>query len=554
VTAGRALAVPLAWAVLALATLTIALPRIDDLGLYYDEAFMAQQARGFVEPDRAGIHPSSVSTTWIAGRPFPIRNAAYLGSLKSQLLIPSLAVFGSSSFVLRVSTLATGLLALLFCMLWTRRLFGDAIAIVSGVLIASDPCFFLFSQFEWGPFTSMLLCRTAGLYFLSVAFASPSQRTSWFALGSGAVCMGLGIYSRVDFAVVLAALVIAMLAFHTDVAMATWRDHRRKLIVGSVVFLITTSPAIAVVGQVLSAGSAIANRGGIDYRLDVLASVFDGSHFFRLISAGGLFDQLFEMEAPANGFFFILCVSVILLMFRSVRETLQRRGSAGFLVLTTLLVAGLMLAIPAAVRAHHMLNIMPFPHLVVATAGVGLWRRSFENPRAQSIVRSCIALSLGALLYSNAGTVSQTRELIHDTGGKGRFSIALQDFAREIDNTSGAERKVLVSLDWGFHEPLLFTTQHVMLREPFWNLTRPGVRRAPIIASGDRNTIYLIHQEPYDLFGLGNPFLDALRASDPEHYTIRDHLDGEGELAFKSIRFERPHQLRYDGRFSFSLR
>ncbi len=173
-----ALAVPLVWAVLSLATLSIALPQIDELGLYYDEAFLAQQARGFVEPDRAGIHPASVQTAWIAGRPFPIRNAAYLGSLKSQLLIPSLAVFGASPFVLRVSTLAIGLLGLLFCMLWARRCWGEQVAVISGVLVASDPAFFFFSQFEWGPFTSMLLCRGAGLYFLSLAFAPGKPRSA----------------------------------------------------------------------------------------------------------------------------------------------------------------------------------------------------------------------------------------------------------------------------------------------------------------------------------------------------------------------------------------
>ena len=88
-------AVAVAWGVLSVALFAIAIPRVESPGLYYDEAFMAQQARGFVEPDRAGVHPPGTSSTWILGRPFPLRNAAYLGSLKSQLLIPWLAMFGS---------------------------------------------------------------------------------------------------------------------------------------------------------------------------------------------------------------------------------------------------------------------------------------------------------------------------------------------------------------------------------------------------------------------------------------------------------------------------
>lgn len=549
-----ALAVPLVWAVLSLATLSIALPQIDELGLYYDEAFLAQQARGFVEPDRAGVHPASVQTAWIAGRPFPIRNAAYLGSLKSQLLIPSLAVFGASPFVLRVSTLAIGLLGLLFCMLWARRYWGEQVAVISGVLVASDPAFFFFSQFEWGPFTSMLLCRGAGLYFLSLAFAPGKPRSAWPALFAGAVCLGLGIYSRVDFVVILVALALGMLAFRRDIVATAWREHRAKLFTFGAVFGLTASPTIAVLQQVVKASSAIADRGDLGYRADVLASVLDGSHFFRVISAGGRFEELFAQPAPSTGFAWVLCLSAAVLLSGKLRGPSLRPGSAGFLLLTTFLLGALMLLIPGAVRAHHMLNTLPFPHLVVATAGVGLWQRSWANPRSRLIARSCVAISLLACLYGNAQVVSKTRQLILDTGGKGRFSIALQDFAREIDTADPGKSSEFVSLDWGFHEPLLFTTQHVRLREPIWSLTRATIKRTPYLANGDRNTIYLIHEEPYDLFGLGAPFLEALKASDPAHYSVREHLDGSGELAFKSVRFERPHQLRFNGRFRFRLR
>jgi hypothetical protein len=549
-----ALAVPLAWAILALLTLSIALPQIDELGLYYDEAFLAQQARGFVEPDRAGVHPASVETAWIAGRPFPIRNAAYLGSLKSQLLIPSLAVFGASPFVLRVSTLVTGLIGLLFCMLWARRWAGEQAAVIMGFLVASDPAFFMFSQFEWGPFTSMLLCRAAGLYFLSLAFAPGKPRFAWAALFASAVCMGLGIYSRVDFAVILLALGLGMLAFRRDIVAIAWREQRAKLLAFGAVFALTASPTLAVLGQVATASAAIADRGAIGYRADVLASVLDGSHFFRLIRAGGRFEELFAQPASSTGFVWILCISAIVLLFVNLRGPGLRTGSAGFLLLTTFLLGAFMLLIPGAVRAHHMLNTLPFPHLVVATAGVGLWQRSWANPRRRQIARSCVSIALVACLYGNAQAVSKTRQLIHDTGGKGRFSIALQDFAREIDGSSAAKNSEFVSLDWGFHEPLLFTTQHVRLREPIWRLTKPGIKRTPYVANGDRHTIYLIHEKPYDLFGLGAPFLEALGASDPAHYSVREHLDGSGELAFKSVRFERPHQLRFNGRFRFRLR
>ena len=54
------------WAAIATLTVLFAAPRIEDPGLYYDEAFLAQQARGFVEPERAGVHPASVREIEIA--------------------------------------------------------------------------------------------------------------------------------------------------------------------------------------------------------------------------------------------------------------------------------------------------------------------------------------------------------------------------------------------------------------------------------------------------------------------------------------------------------
>ncbi len=548
-----ALAVPLAWLLLALATLTFALPRVDDLGLYYDEAFLAQQARGFVEPSRAGVHPPSVESTLVAGRPFPIRNAAYLGSLKSQLLIPSLALFGASPFVLRATTLMTGLLAMLFCMLWVRRLLGTQIAIVSGVLVACDPSFHFFSQFEWGPFTSMLLCRGAGLYLLALAFEPGKPGPRWLALMVGAASLGLGVYSRVDFVVILAALALALLACRRELLFEVWREQRARLVAGLAVFLLTVSPIITVVADVLRAGTAIADRGGIGYRVDVLTSVLDGSHFQRLIAAGGLFDELFARGEPATAFIFLVCVGAIALASLCRHKPPAEAGTLRFLLLSTALLTVAMLAIPGAVRAHHMLNILPLPHVIVAAAGVGLWHRHWTSARNRRVARTCIALALLATLTADAASIDATRRLIRETGGKGRWSSALQEFVREVDLSPAARDIEVVSLDWGFHEPMLFTTQQVRLSEPIWAMTSAAARRNRFVMHGDANTVYLIHEEPYELFGLSEPFGTALRMTNPERYEVRTHTDRTGDPVFKSVRFDRPHELSFDGTFRIRL-
>ena len=130
----RAGVVVLAWLLLAAVFVSVALPRAGSPGLYYDEAFFAQQAKDFFEPERGIHHPASTREIFVFGRPVPLRNALYLGSLKSQLMIPSFALFGTGVEVLRSSTAMTGLLALLLMMLWTNRLLGWPAACLGGVL------------------------------------------------------------------------------------------------------------------------------------------------------------------------------------------------------------------------------------------------------------------------------------------------------------------------------------------------------------------------------------------------------------------------------------
>lgn len=540
---------PVAWLLLAAATLAIALPHVDDLGLYYDEAFLAQQARDFVEPERAGVHPPSVTTTFVAGRPFPVRNAAYLGSLKSQLLIPSLAVFGSSSFVLRATTLAIGLLGLFFCMLVTKRWFGAKVAVVSGVLIATDPSFFFFSQFEWGPFTSMLLCRAAGLYCLTRALDPDVSSKRWVSLVVGAVLMGLGVYSRVDFVVILGGISVAALVGRRDVVVASWQRHSSMFIVAGIVFAVSVLPVLGVAGQVLGAGAGISDRGDLGYRVDVLMSVLDGSHFHRLMNAGGLFDEFVVHTGPATAFPVLLLIAAVVLFAISRSRDAHKVAGINFLLLATALIGAGMLAIPGAVRAHHMLNVLPFPHIIVAVAGTALWQRDWSTPGRGSIVRGCTVIALAACLWSNAASIATTQNLIEDTGGTGRFSRALQDFVEELDGSPGAAQTHVISLDWGFHEIALFESDTIMLKEPIWAMGEFLQRKGRYVIDGDASSVYLFHEAPYDLFGFGKRFSTALEAGDASRHTITEHRDGAGGLVFKSVRFDSPHRMSFDGAF-----
>ncbi|MBW2229501.1 MAG: glycosyltransferase family 39 protein [Deltaproteobacteria bacterium] len=537
------------WVLLATVVLASAIPRMDRLGLYYDEAFLAQQARDFVEPERAGTHAGSVRTTWLMGRPFPLRNAAYLGSLKSQLLIPPLAIFGSSAEVVRIATLVTGLFALLLAMWTAGRFFGHWPAMLTGLLVASDPSFYFLAQFEWGPFTTNLLCRSAGMLLLVIAWQSAHPRRALLAAISGGAALGLGIFSRADFAIILASVGIALVLVRPGLVALALRERRGLVLASLAALLVAASSMIGSAFDLFGSSGIMAERGGWETRASVLFSVIDGSHFYRLMQTGGRFDEALEVAAISTLFGWVLALACIVLSAYLVSRwrsasTSHRDAALGVLLLSAALLSLAMLAMPGAVRAHHQLNTLPLLHLIVACAATWAWRWP-TAPSLRSAVRAGVVLLLAAVLVSQIRVIVLTQELIDETGGKGRWTRALHDLADEIDSQGTR----VVSLDWGFHEPMQLLTDHAELLEAIWTIPRVLGRGQPWVIAGDARSVYLVHDAPYDLFGLGPLFLARMREEEPEAVEIRTHRDASGEVAFYSVRVLRPHRLAYTGRF-----
>ncbi len=416
-----------AWLVLAAIVVGVEAPPAGEPGLNYDEAFLAQQARDFLEPDRVTVHPPSERSTYVFGRRFPLRNAAYLGGLKSQLLIPAFALFGPTPATLRLATLATALTALLFTMLWARRVFGVGTALLGGLFVALDPSFVFFGACEWGPYTTLLLCRSAGLFALTAGWQT--RRTGLVA--AGALALGLGVYARADFAMIDAALAVGVLAVRGRTTLREIRERPGASAAALAAVVVGSLPMLRSAIDLLAVESGIADRGDLAYRAQVLWSTLDGSYYYRVLDVGGLFERIFEAAAPASVFGFALVLALpagaVLALQRRVSLQVPRKGLL-FLVVTTAVLGAAMLALPGAVRAHHMLNLMPFTHLLVATVIVAIV--------GSGAGRVVAAVAVLAIVTSSATVTARTRELVSETGGRGRYSNALDAFAAELDGDS----------------------------------------------------------------------------------------------------------------------
>jgi hypothetical protein len=526
------------WLLLAVTLVFLARRNTTVPGLYYDEAHCAGMAKDFLT-GHPHPHLPGYEVMSFCGRPFPTFVQIYGGAVKSWLLLPSFALFGTSQSVLRLTALGLGLVALLLFMLWTWRWLGRQTALLAGVLLASDPNFFFISVLDWGPVLPSFLCRFACFYFalrwwqISNEPPMPEQerptrkmgfRGFFYAFLAGFFA-GLGFLNKIDFTVLIGGVLLALLCCNAGRLWARrgvlWSPRfAASLALAVVGLLLAAAPMLTHIPTILTMEQPSDGPGEMTEKFDAMFAMYDGSYFYRLMDAGGLFDKMYQTSAPIFApVGMALIAAAAYLVFRAVKYKTFRSSDgkpAAFLLLAILFITIGVFQMPRAVRIHHMVLVYPFPHLVVALAVTRLLRRRL----AAAFFVLLLALQLLALL--------QTQQLIRQTGGRGWWSDALSAFARTVKDRPDL---TIVSLDWGFNEQLVFLTDRPTLAEPFW------AGAPPVPAS--TNCIYLMHSREYALFDFEPSYVEAARRAGWAVVGVQPWRDHEGQVAFYSFRLRR---------------
>ena len=280
--------------------LLMSLLAVGDLGVpgpYYDEVIQALPSLEFLEGRPRALALPGSEVLRLQGRPFPWMTQAYMGALKSQLLIPSFAVAGSDLSVLRLTTLAWSALGLLACVAFARRVFGSGVALVAGLLVVCDPSFLFLSRHDWGSFSLGFLLRCASLLFAAAWWESGRLR---HALLAGAT-LGLGIYNKVDFALFPAAAVLALLAADREAVLRVVRERRAHAVAAILTAALVALPVLASLPELEAAAGRLAEEVTFSEKARALGSVLDGSYFLRLMRVGGRFDAMFSAGRDTAG-------------------------------------------------------------------------------------------------------------------------------------------------------------------------------------------------------------------------------------------------------------
>ena len=551
-------------AALLLIALALAGRSLDSPGLYYDEAVQARPALEFAT---GSVHASPLpgsQTVWLANRRFPTMTQPYMGALKSQALIPTLWFAEERVEALRLTTLLWALCGLALVAAFCRRAFGGAVAIVTTALLCFDPSFLLLARHDWGSFSLSFLLRGAILWCGWRWWES--RRAGW--LWGAAFATGLAFYNKVDIAIFVSAVGLALIAIAARPIARALRDEgggAKTLAGAAAAFLLGLGPMIPALGSVIGARNTFAQPNELAEKLHTLWSMTDGSYFFRLMATGGLFgaESLGQVaQAPASLFPYAVLLAAGWTLVRVTRAGSRPAGgdrdpNALFLLLaSTLSIVGVIL-LPGAVRIHHAMNSYPLLHLLLAYSLVDMVRAfgRGESAPTRRLLAACLAAVIGlSVVATEWSTFERTRDAFLQTGGKGRWSNAIHDYAHQL-NASGSG--TVSSLDWGFHEPLALLTNGGTLREPHWQIPVAMRQRGSWSIVGSPGDQYVLHLPPYDRAGFGQRFLQAAEALGNEQVVVQRHLDGDAEVAFVTVRIDTPHRIAFtgtaDGRGAFRI-
>src|SRR5581483_9098564 len=300
---GRAQVILLAsWAVIAAVVVLFAWQNLSVPGLYYDEAIFAGLAKDFLTGQVHGQHMPGYETVTLAGRPFPLLVQDYLGALKSWMLLPVFRIFGATFAVVRGSNVFGQLGALLLVLLGTRRWFGLATAILTGALLAFDPTYFFISALDWGVALPSFVCRGACFLF-AMRWIQMRKLPDAFLTGLFA---GLGFFNKADFGIILISLGAAALVFYWSEVIRAVRQHAAAAALGALGFSIGAGPMILQIPRILAlaiSGPHPNASGQLGVKLKTLLSMYDGTHFYRLMNVGGVFERMYDGEAGPRTMF-----------------------------------------------------------------------------------------------------------------------------------------------------------------------------------------------------------------------------------------------------------
>jgi len=519
-------------------------------GLYGDEVLQITPVLPVIEghPDQsfAGIPDTQVT---IGGHPLALMTMRYLGSLKTILFLPVAGVFGESMHAIRLFTLTIAAITLLATYQFTMRIFSRRAAFVSVLLLSMDQSFILRMKVDWGPNAIAIMLKMLAL----VALVHWWRTQRAVSLAVGGLLLGLALYNKSDFSYMLAALVIATgIVYCREIRLAfSWRNLTTfvgSFVAGASVFIWYNIrwPFISFRDgnpDHVKWWHPDAYWAALQERIHRFFELLNGMSMNFVIGLGPQNIRPFSFGTIMGAVFVGALVIALAIVTLAHGKSCRVRRPLTWIVLVIVFFLLFCAATPAAFAHHHVINIYPFPHILVGVAfseGV-IWLVRNAPPIYRRGLPIIAGLVLVSLIMTDVSLLRNTYTVLEMTGGAGRWSDSVYTLSEDL-----RQRPVTMPvhiMDWGIigRVDVLLEGQIDGIDEPWPFLGDPA--QVPTVAAHlleDPRAEYVI--SPSDVAAFPLPWV-ALKAYAQQHgedvQIIKTYNQRNGIPALQRCKFVR---------------
>lgn len=553
--------------------LALTLPQLELPGLHYDEAKEAglnaleMLQRQDVQAFRsAGIQ---VGTVFL-----PLMVQDYIGALNVYLALPLLALFGASTFTLRLLGVLCGLATLILVWRVGRELARLAQAETAGaagwagelavLLLAANPTFIFWSR--QGIFvTNVVVTLAVASVWLWLRWLRSGRPGLFYAL---ALLAGMGLWSKLLFLWVLGAMVGVTLVIwlvgrfaKPAPSFAVPRLKLRELLLAGLLFLVGLSPLLLFNQQTSGTVQAIFGNLGQSYygvdntallanlavRLGQVRTLLRGDHLWYLGTT------LANGAAPWIGVGLLgLALVISTARFRSGRD----RASLPVLLATLLFVALLVIQSSFTVSdlfITHYAIVQPFVVLLIALAadillqtarqGLGRARGTATGDGRGPLWVGCIALILVIWFGLDVRTSLGYHQALARSGGLATHSDAVMRLAQTLDDQNAPQP---LALDWGIEAQVRYLTSNRVQPLEIFGYEQLEAPDAGFAARAgqfltDPLRLYLVRAPQETIFQGRRAALEELAVEQGGRMITQERIDDRsGRAIFEVLAFERP--------------
>lgn len=535
--APRVQPVYVAWG-LALLFFAAGQPFIGRAGVEADEAL-------FMSPLLA---PRAAVYVRVFHHPWPVLLMSYLGTLKTLIYKPIIAIFGCNLWSLREPVLLGGACTIVLFFLLLRRVSGDLAALIGCGLLATDSIYLITSCYDWGPVVlqhllllgggvlamgfleSKKLLPLAGAFFLWGLALWDKALAEWLlsSMGLAAIMLFprylLGMLTRRRVAAALVSFTLGafpLLWFNYKQHWGTFRGNftRDEHFYTKLPSLLYTLNGEGLFGWMMPFhGEAVPAPHAPDGSLTAVSA--------RVSSLAG--------HPVTDWMVYALALALLLTPFVA-----RGRDLRAILFCVVVFVSGwlqMALTLNAGASVHHTILLWPLPQAIVAIALAAAARRLGRAgiPMAAVVV--------AALMISNVLVLNEYFVDLWRSGpvvGWTRAILPLSTYLKE------APARHVFAADWGILEPLRFLNAGTL---PLENGEDPI--NQPTLSDDDEKRLvrmldttdhlYIMHTKEAEVFP---NIRDKLLAFASEHGYSRQVLtqiqDGYGRQVFEVCRFSK---------------